>query len=93
MDAFVLSLMVASVVICISRYVSESPPAQSYLLVAIGCGVGNWVSEGIDELAGVAIIVAAFGLFLSCVIYPHLHQTLGNLRFGSRKKDDNAGAL
>ncbi|MEO1013977.1 MAG: XrtV sorting system accessory protein [Pseudomonadota bacterium] len=69
-DVFAMCLIVVSLAIFIIRYIREEPPILPYLLIAIACGVGNWVGETVDQFAGIVVLIIAAFLFLSCFLYP-----------------------
>ncbi|MBI1391192.1 MAG: hypothetical protein GC152_00495 [Alphaproteobacteria bacterium] len=73
-DVFAMALLLSSLAIFVVRYMREEPPIMPYLLIALACGIGNWVGEAVDEFAGIVVLIIAAFLFLSCLIYPHVHR-------------------
>ncbi|MEL6361186.1 MAG: XrtV sorting system accessory protein [Pseudomonadota bacterium] len=73
-DILAISLLVASLIMFIIRYIREEPPILPYFLIACTCAFGNWLGEIGLVFASISLLTAAAFLFLSCIFYPKLRN-------------------
>ncbi len=73
-DFYAIILLLASLSIFIIRYIQEEPPVMPYLVIACTCAVGNWLADAGAPVGGLALMIAASFLFLSCLLYPKLRN-------------------
>ncbi|MGF1542906.1 MAG: XrtV sorting system accessory protein [Parvularculaceae bacterium] len=74
-DIYSIALLLASLTIFVSRYITEEPPTLPYLVIACTCAVGNWLGEAGAEMGAIVLMTAASFLFLSCLLYPRLRRS------------------
>ncbi|MFZ5618695.1 MAG: XrtV sorting system accessory protein [Pseudomonadota bacterium] len=82
-DIYSVALLVVSLTMFIVRYIREEPPVTPYLVIALTCGVGNYLGEAGGGVGALMLLVAASFLFLGCLLYP-------TFRSRSRGKRDAA---
>lgn len=69
-DIFALALLVASMTLFVTRYLTQDPPVYPYLIIALTCLVANWLGEAGGGIFAMGLLIAASFSFLGCLLYP-----------------------
>lgn len=69
-DIYSLLLLLASMILFVSRYIKQNPPVYPYLIIACTCLVANWLGEAGGGLFALVLLIAASFSFVGCLIYP-----------------------
>ncbi len=70
-DVFALALLVASMTLFVTRYLTQNPPVYPYLIIALTCLVANWLGEAGGGVFALGLLIAASFSFLGCLLYPN----------------------
>ena len=69
-DIYSLLLLLASMILFVSRYMKQNPPVYPYLIIACTCLVANWLGEACGGVFELVLLIAASFSFVGCLIYP-----------------------
>ncbi len=69
-DIYSLLLLLASMILFVSRYMKQNPPVYPYLIIACTCLVANWLGEAGGGVFALVLLIAASFSFVGCLIYP-----------------------